>query len=193
MNRKPIIFILSIVAIFIVVILTASYFYFANTTTNETTIVESEDTQLINKVIEIEKNLVLTQTRNITFGEFKDKATTSVHSNYKDSYFSELEKIYNEKGNLVASSKTPVLQYISKVYTGNDGGIKSIYIKIPTADTTSQWAKLYIFKQENNEWKIFSVTNYILAISKNEPKKIIEKFTNYNDAPIEYESIKILG
>lgn len=187
MNRKTIILILSIV-----VILAGSFFYFTSMTTNETSGTKNEDTQLIKNVIEIEKNLVIAQTRSITFNELKDRATSYVHSNYKDSYFSELEKTYNEKGNLVASSKTPVLQYISKVYTSNDGVIKNIYIKIPTEDNTSQWAKLYIFKQENNEWKIFSVTNYILSISKNEPKKIIEKFANYNNVPIEYESIKIL-
>jgi hypothetical protein len=62
----------------------------------------------------------------------------------------------------------------------------------PVEGTRSQIAKLYTFKQENDQWKIFSVASYHLSIDRNKPKQIIERFTNYNNTPIEYEPIKIL-
>jgi hypothetical protein len=189
MNKKVIPFILSIALIF-----TAIFFYYnyTNKSVNTDNAINSGDAQLINNVVEIEKNLVLTQSRKMSFNDFESKTIPYIHSYYQESYFDNLEKEFNGMGYLAESTKTPAYQYISKVYTDSSETIKNIYIKIPVEETTTQLAKSYIFKKENGEWKVFSVSNYILVISKNEPKKIIEKFTNYNGSPIEYEYIKIL-
>ena len=187
MKKKAILSILSIFLIFATL-----FFYFTYKTINTDSAVSSDDTQLINKVVKIEKNLVITQARKMSFNDFKNTISPDIHSYYQEAYFDELENAFRGPGYLAESTKTPVYQYISKVYTDANETYKNIYIKIPVEESTTQLAKLYIFKKENGEWKIFSVTNYILIISRNEPKKIIEKFTNYNGVPIEYEYIKIL-
>jgi len=126
---------------------------------------------LINKVVEIEKNLVLTQVRKIQFDDFKDETSSLVYTYYQEAYFDELEKAF-KTGNLVSSTKTPIYMYISKVYTDMNETLKSIYIKIPVEESTTQLAKLYNFKKENGEWKVFSVVHYILVIDRQEPKKL---------------------
>ncbi len=192
MYKKIIILVLSISLIF-----TISFLYFTNEnkTVNTSKHTESTDTQLINNVIEIEKNLVLSQAFKVSYEEFKNLTFSYIHSYYKDTYYAELQKSFlfdGSGGFLAESTKAPIYQYISKVYTNKDETFKNIYIKIPVEGTTTQLAKLYVFKKDADEWRIFSVTNYILSISKNIPKKIIEKFANFNDIPIEYEYIKIL-
>jgi len=183
MNKKITVFIL-----FITIILVAFIFYF----TNSDNAAKSENTKLLNNVAEIERNLILVQIRNISFSDFKNKTGAFIHSYYKEAYFDEAEKTFNGGSLLAASTKTPVYQNISRVYTDTDKTYKNIFIKVPLENTTSQFAKQYIFKKENGGWKIFSVLYYYLVIDKKEPKKIIEKFTNFNDIPIEYESVKIL-
>lgn len=189
MNKKVITFVLSIALIFAAIFF---YYTYTNKTQNTDNAASSEDTQLINKVVEIEKNLVLTQVRKMSFNDFKNTISPDIHSYYQEAYFDELENAFKGPGYLAESTKTPVYQYISKVYADANETYKSIYIKIPVEETTTQLAKSYIFKKENDEFKIFSVTNYILVISRNEPEKIIEKFTKYNGVTIEYEYIKIL-
>jgi hypothetical protein len=185
MNKKVMIVILVLALVF-----TVLYFYFPNAKEA----VGNKDTQLINRVVEIEKNLVLSQAGSMTLDDFKNETDSYIYSTYKAAYFDEIERAFNRTGGFLAeSTKTPIYQYISKVYTDTNQKYKSIYIKIPVEETTSQLAKLYIFKKENDQWKISSVTNYILTISRNEPKRIIEKFANYNDVPIEYEYIKVLN
>lgn len=170
----------------VALVFAASFFYY-------TYINKTEDAQLVANVIEIEKNLVLAQAQSISIKELKDKTSPFIHSRYMDAYFDMIDRASNGTGGLLSlATDVPVYQYISKVYTSEDNTSKSIYIKIPVEDPLSQAAKLYIFKNDNNEWKIFSVGNYILVTSRNEPKKIIEKFTSYNDVPIEYEYTKIL-
>ena len=183
MNKKITFFIISIT-----LVITASILYFANSDYGA----KSENNNLINNVVEIERNLILVQTRNISFNDFKNKTEAFVHSYYKDAYFDELEKEFNGGSLLAASTKAPVYQYISKVYTDPDKSYKNIFTKVPLENTTSQAAMRYIFKKDNGEWKIFSANNYYLVIDKNEPKRIIEKFMNYNGKPIKYESLKIL-
>lgn len=191
MYKRIITLVISIVLIF-----TISYLYFTNENKTASTAkhMESTDTQLIDNVIELEKNLVLAQTRKLSYNEFKAKTDSFIHSYYKDGYFGELEKLFlfDGSGDLASSTKAPVYQYISKVYTSKDEAYKNIFIKIPVEGTTSQVAKLYVFKKEKEEWKIFSVKGSILVIEKNTPKEIIEKFTNYDNVKIEYEYTKIL-
>lgn len=192
MYKRIITLVISIVLIF-----TISYLYFTNENKAASTAkhTENTDTQLINNVIEIEKNLVLSQAFKVSYEEFKNLTFPFIHSYYKDTYYAELEKSFlfdGSGGYLAESTKLPIYQYVSKVYISKDGVYKNIYIKIPLEGTTSQNAKLYIFKKDANEWRIFSVTNYMLIIRRNEPKKIIEKFANFNDIPIEYEYTKIL-
>lgn len=189
MNKKISIFILSVV-----LILAASFFYFTNSnhaiSTDNT--VKSEDTWLINNVIEIEKNLVLAQFRRISFVDFKNKISPFIHSYYRDSYFEELEKFYNGGGDLAVSTQIPLYEYLSKVYSSKDEAYKYIYVKIPDERFIGQVAKLYTFKKENSDWNIISLKYYILSDDMKEPKKDNEKFTNHNGIPIEYESIKII-
>lgn len=191
MYKKIILLVLSISLIF-----TISFLYFTNEnkTANTAMHMESTDTQLINNIIEIEKNLVLAQIHKLLFDEFKNKTDSFIHSYYKDGYFGELEKLFlfDGSGDLASSTKTPVYQYVSKVYTSKDKAYKNIFIKIPVEGTTSQVVKLYVFKIENEEWQIFSVKGSILVIEKNRPKEIIEKFSKYDGVKIEYEYIKIL-
>ncbi|HYE10068.1 MAG TPA: hypothetical protein VEF53_07810 [Patescibacteria group bacterium] len=182
MNKRITIYIL-----FILLISTALFFYFANA--NET--VENEDDQLLNRVVEIERNRLLAQARSISFSDYKDRTSSFIHSYYRDAYFDELESAYKTH-NIAELTKIPVYQYFSKVYTAANEKSKSIYVKIPFEGTTSQWGRLYIFKQEKKEWKIFSVRDHLLVIKRDDTKRIIEKFTNYDDVPIEYEYIEIL-
>lgn len=163
-----------------------------------------EDNQLRNNVIEIEKNLVLLELNNLTFDDFKIKTNSLIHSYYSDSYFEGKEDVYNGIGSLVISTKTPIFQFISKVYSSDDNSVKQIYVKssvvpaidlstqMPVEGTGSQVVRLYIFKKENEQWKITSDTSNLVSVARGEPKKIIEKFANHNGIPIEYEYTKIL-
>lgn len=189
MNKKVI-----IVGLFIILILAALFFYFTygNKAVSTDNPVNIEDTQLINKVVEIEKSLVLTQARKMAFNDLESKVSPYIHPYYQEAYFDELENAFKGPGFLAESTKTPVRQFISKVYCDRDETYKSVFVKIPIEKSTTQLAKLYRFKNENGEFKIFSVNNYILVIDKQEPKKIIEKFSSYNGIPIEYEYMKVL-
>jgi hypothetical protein len=161
----------------------------------------SEDTQLRNNVIEIETNIALTHIMKMSFDELVNKTEPYLYSYYKETYFDEL-KNENDTRNLVPYiNEPPYYQYISKVYTSDDNSVKQIFIKFPVSSTIgystkegteSQIVKLYILKKENDQWIISSVKDYILSIDRNEPKRIIERFTNYYDTPIEYEYIKVL-
>lgn len=201
MNKKIIIIALSIALIF-----TISFLYFTNEnrTSNTTNSTENTDAQLVNNVIDIEINMALTHVMKMSFDELTNKTEPYIYSHYKETYFDELKKA-NETHNLIPYlSEPPYYLYISKVFTNADNSVKQIYTKSyeisavnattkkPVAGTKSQIAKLYTLKKENEQWKIFSVTNYILPIDRNKPKQIIEKFASYNNTPIEYEAIKIL-
>jgi hypothetical protein len=183
MNKKIMMFILSLVIIFISIFF---YYTYANNAVN------SEDTNLINNVVEIEKNLVLAHRHSISFNDFKNKISPFVHSYYRDSYFEELERLYNGGGNLAVSVQTPLYEYISKVYSSKDEEYKYIYAKIPEEGVIGQAAKLYKFKKENSEWHIIFVSYHILSDDMKELRKDDIKFTDHNGIPIEYESIKII-
>jgi hypothetical protein len=201
MNKKIIILILPLV-----IVLTISIFYFTSSDNSinidDTSI--SEDAQLRNNVIEIETNMELTHVMKMSFEEMVNKTEPYIFSHYKESYFDELKKASETRNLVPYINEPPYYQYISKVYTSDDNSIKQIFMKsseisavnlstnIPVEGTKSQIAKKYTFKKENDQWKVSSVNNYILSIDKNEPKRIIEMFANYNNTPIEYESIKTL-
>jgi len=78
------------------------------------------------------------------------------------------------------------------VYSGTDGKFKYIYVKIPEEGVVGQVTKLYTFREENSEWRIISLKYYVLPSDMKRPDKDLEKFTNHNGIPIEYEYIKIL-
>lgn len=185
MNKK-----ITILALLVILVLTASFFYLTdmkkNIDTNKT--VSDEDAQLIDNVIKLEKNLVLLQTRGISFDDFKKITSSFFHSYYSDSYFDDLEKWQDDPA--YAASIIPVNEYISKAYSDNNETYKKVFIKIPIEGSTSQIAKKYIFKKDNGEWKIFSTATYLLSVKNS--KKRIEEFTNFNETLIEYEYIKIL-
>ncbi len=201
MHKKIIILVLSISLIF-----TISFLYFTNEnkTVNTSKHMESIDTQLRNNVIEIETSMALTHVMKMSYDELMNKTEPYIHSHYRETYFNELKRAYETRNLVPYISEPPYYLYISKVYTNDDNSVRQIFTKsseisainlstkMPVEGTKSQIAKLYTFKKVNEQWKIFLVTNYSIAIDRNEPKKIIEKFTNYNNTPIEYESIKIL-
>lgn len=203
MKKRNLILVLSVI-----LILAAAFFYFSilNKTADIGKVMANEDNLLRNAVTEIESNMALTHVMEMTWGELVNQTEPLIYSSYKETYFDELKRAY-ETRNLVPyifDSGPPYYQYISKVYSSDDNSVKRIFTKsseisaidlstqMPVEGTKSQIAKMYIFKNENEQWKIFSVNNYILSIDRNEPKKIIEKFANYNDIPIEYEYVKIL-
>lgn len=162
------------------------------------------DTQLRNNVIEIEMNMALTHVMKMSFDELVDKTEPYIYSYYQDTYFDELKRAYETRNLVPYINEPPYYKYISKVYSSDDNSVKQVFIKsteisavnlstnMPVEGTKSQIAKLYTLKKENEQWKVSSVTNYILSIDINKPKRIIERFENYNNIPIEYESIKIL-
>jgi beta-lactamase regulating signal transducer with metallopeptidase domain len=163
-----------------------------------------EDIQLRNSVIEIETNMALTHVMKMSYDELTNKTEPYMYSYYKETYFDELKRAYETRNLVPYINKPPYYQYISKVYSSNDNSVKHVFIKsseisavnlstnMPVEGKKSQTAKKYTFKKENDQWKISSVNNYILSIDINEPKRIIEMFANYNNVPIEYESIKTL-
>jgi hypothetical protein len=201
MNKKIIILILPLL-----IVLTISYFYFSSRDNSINISVASirEDNQLRNNVIEIETTMALTHAMKMSFDELINKTEPYIHTYYKETYFDELKKVYETHNLIPYLTKPPYYQYISKVYSNDDDSVKQVYVKsteisaidsstlMPVKDTRSQSAKLYTFKKENEQWKVLSVTNYHLSIDRNKPKQIIERFTNYNNTPIEYELIKIL-
>lgn len=184
---------LAMIIFLTILICTASLYAFytreAVTTENAK---KNEDMILINKVVELEKGLVLTQLRSISLDDFKSKVSPLIHSFYRASYLEELEKNYNENGSIAVSTEIPLMQYISKVYFITDGVYKYIFVKIPEKDVIGQVAKQYTFKQENGEWNIFSIKHYVLSNDMKEPKKDVERFTEFYGIPIEYEQIKII-
>jgi hypothetical protein len=183
MNKKFLIVTLSLI-----LVLTASFIYFTNTNK----IINDENTLLINHVVEVEKGLVLTQLRRNSFDDFKNKTGSFFHSDYKDSFFDEIGKRYNEGGGIAASTLLPLYQYISKVYSSKDGALKYIYVKIPDKHIIGQAADIFMFKKEDNEWKIRVIKYYVLSDDMKRPEKDVERFTNHDGTPIEYEYIKIL-
>jgi hypothetical protein len=200
MNKKFLIF-----GILAIVLLTVSFFLLNNShilNTNKS--YKDIDNQLRNRVIEIETNIASTHAMKMSFDKLKNKTEPYIFSHFKETYFDELKKAYETRNLIPYINKPPYYQNISKVYSNDDASIKQVYVKsteisaidlatqMPVKDTRSQIAKLYIFKKQNNEWKVSAVNNYILSIDRNEPKQIIERFTNYKNTPIEYESIKVL-
>ncbi|MDF2519765.1 MAG: hypothetical protein K0R84_393 [Clostridia bacterium] len=196
-----------ILALSVILVVAAAFLYFnkINKTVDSGSETVNEDNLLRNAVIEIETNMALTHAMEMTWDELVNQTEPHIYSYYKETFFSELKRAY-ETRNLVPyilDNGPPYYQYISKVYSSDDNSIKRIFTKsseisaidlstqMPVEGTRSQVAKMYIFKKENEQWKVVSVNNYLLSIDRNEPKKIIEKFANYNDIPIEYEYVKI--
>jgi hypothetical protein len=196
----------TILALLIIIIFATALYYFYTLYKAEDTdkTMISDNTQVRNSVIEIETHISLTHYMKMPFDEFVNKTESRIHPYYKETYFDELKKA-SKMGNLVFYiNEPPYYRYVSKVYSSIDNTIKQVYVKFPVDSainastktpvdgTKFQIAKLYTFKKENDQWKVFSVANYSLSIDRNEPKQIIERFANYNNTPIEYESIKIL-
>lgn len=181
MNRK-VIFIIALVVTFF----TVSYFYRLNINSIKT----NADDSLINNVIEIEKNLALTQFRRISFEEFRDNTKNYFQKYYVDSYFDERESLYNS--GWLSASTLPVSLYISNVYTSENEKNKYVFVRLSEENIANQAAYIYNFVIDNDTWKIVRVHYYTLSKDMKMPKKDAEKFTNFDGAPIEYEFLKIL-
>lgn len=195
-------------ALLIILIFTAALFYIIKTGESVGTgnTLKDKESQLIINVVEIEKNRALAHVMKISYDELKSKTEPFIYTQYKETYFEGLKKEYETRNLMpyILDQGPPYYEYISKVYSSDDGSIKQIFTKStdiwainavthkPIEGTRSQIAKQYTFRKENGQWKILSANNYILSIDKHEPKRIIEKFTNFKDKPIEYEYIKVL-
>lgn len=179
MNKKVIVIVLLIALVF-----TASYLYFSN---------RNEDTSLINKVVEIEKNLVLAQLHEISFQDFKGKTSGFIHPYYSNEFFERIEKQYNSNEMMVVSTKLPLYQDVSKVYTSEDGANKFVFVKIAVEGIENLAAERVTFIKDDGEWKVRNIGSYVLSKDMKRPIKDVETFTSFNDTPIEYESIRILN
>ncbi len=187
MNKKIIIIILVVAIIF-----TASYFYIKDR--SKTVAINNIDTILINNVVELEKNLVLAQFHKISFEDFKDKNNSFIHPYYSNEYFEVLEKDYNNNIMMTALTNAPFSEYISRVYTSEDGANKFIFVKIAEEGIGNIAAVRYTFikDEKDGEWKIRNSESYVLSLDMKKPIKDVETFTNFNGMQIEYELTKIL-
>lgn len=181
MNRKVIFIIVLVVTFF-----TVSYFNLLNTNNIKT----NADDSLINNVIEIEKNLALTQFRRISFEEFRDNTINYFHQNYVDSYFDERESLYNS--GWLSASALPVYIYISNVYTSENEKNKYVFVRLSEEKIANQAAFIYNFVIDNDTWKIVRVHYYTLSKDMKMPENDVKKFTNFDGIPIDYEFLKIL-
>ncbi len=201
MSKKILILLLSVVLLLAISLYGYKGFH---KTSAASVIVPDEDAPLRDHIIQLEKNLAATNVLKMTFEELTSQTEPMIHPFYKETYFDNLKKSYEIRSLIPYITEPPYEQFISKVYTNKDGTIKQVFVKsseisainavdkTPVAGTKSLVAKSYVFKKDDGQWKIFSVSNSVISISRNEPKRVIEKFANYDNEPIEYESITVL-
>lgn len=155
----------------------------------------TENEKIIQAVIQNEKSLVLVQLKDLEVDKYKDEVKQILHSDFSDSYIERIDTINDNNGLFVLSIEKPIKYQISKVYTGLDDGSKSVFLKLPIDNSTNQLYKMYIFKKEDEQWKLFQLREYYVITEgpkKENYKRIINTFSNYENIPIEYEEITIM-
>ncbi len=160
---------------------------------DETSMTENE--KIIQTVIQNEKNLVLVQLKDLEVDKYREEVKQVLHSNFSDSYIERIDTINDNNGLFALSIEKPIKYHISKVYSGLEDSSKSVFLKLPIDNSTNQLYKMYIFKKENEQWKLFQLREYYVITEgpkKENYKSIINTFTNYENSPIEYEDIIIM-
>jgi hypothetical protein len=155
----------------------------------------TENDKIIQTVIQNEKNLVLVQLKNLEVDKYKEEVKEILHPNFSQSYIEKIDNIKNNNGLFALSIEKPIKYQISKVYTGLEDSSKSVFLKLPIDNSYNSLYKMYIFKKEENEWKLFQLREYYVITDgpkKENYKNIINTFTNYENSPIEYEDIMIM-
>ena len=155
----------------------------------------TENDKIILTVIQNEKNLVLVQLKELEVDKYREEVKQILHSNFIDSYIERIDTINDNNGLFALSIEKPIKYHISKVYSGLEDSSKSVFLKLPIDNSDNQLYKMYIFKKENEQWKLFQLREYYVITEgpKSENyKRIINTFTNYENAPIEYEEISIM-
>lgn len=155
----------------------------------------TENEKIIQAVIQNEKSLVLVQLKDLEVDNYREEVKQILHSNFIDSYIERIDTINDNNGLFALSIEKPIKYHISKVYSGLEDSSKSVFLKLPIDNSDNQLYKMYIFKKENEQWKLFQLREYYVITEgpKSENyKRIINTFSNYENAPIEYEEISIM-
>lgn len=173
----------------LILLVTASIFALSACVTTETAV--NPDDIILRNVIENEKDLISLQLRELKVDEYKEKVKQMLHPYYSSSYIDRIDKIENGGYIFALATKSPVDFQISKVYTGEN---KTVFIKAPVDDGLSQNFKMYIFKKEKDEWKLYQSREIYVVMAgemKDSFERIKEIFTNYDNMPIEYSTIRM--
>lgn len=152
-----------------------------------------QDDKIIKAVISNEKDLVSLQLREIELEKYKENVEKLLYSYFKQSYIEDIDKRSSAGGLHALSIKTPIVYNVSKVYTDVKEESKTVFIDSPVDDSTSRFYKRYIFK-EKDKWKLFQLREHYVVMEgpkKDDYKRIVELFTNYDGEPIEYSSVTI--
>ena len=175
----------SVIVLLILFVFTASYFYFINSNEalSANKMLNMEEMQMVQRVVEVEKNLARLQLNQITLEDSKKEIALFFHSYYRDTFLQELTDMYKAHKAVDRSTQLPLFEKISKVYTSRDETIKYIYVKSQEKSAVDQTVKLYTFKKEDGDWEIISLKNYTVSDKKT---------SGFDDSTIEYESMKIM-
>lgn len=153
-----------------------------------------QDNKIIEAVISNEKDLVSLQLKELDFEKYKASAEKLLHSYFRQSYIEGMDKRHSVGAIHALSIKTPIIYKVSKVYTDAKEESKTLLIDSPVDDSTSRFYKRYIFKKEKGEWKLFQLREHYVVMdgaAKDNYKRIIDLFTNYDGKPIEYSTVTI--
>lgn len=180
MNRKAIVLI-----VLILLMTAATSFYFAG---------RSEDAQIINHVVKLEKNLIMAQLHRISFEDFKDNTASFIHPILSPSYFEGIEGRYNGtiKADIAVSTLLPLYEKISKVYTSEDQKSKYVFVILSDERFLGHAAFQYHFIQDEGQWKIRTIKFYGLSEDMTKPENSAARFSVFNGETIEYKTVKIL-
>lgn len=117
-----------------------------------------------------------------------------LHSCFYESYIEKIDKINSTGGIYAPSVKTPIVYNVSKACTDSKKTSKVVFVDAPVDDSTSRLYKMYIFKEKDEQWKLFQLREYYVVMDgpkKDGFKKVIDLFTNYDNKPIEYSTVNI--
>ena len=154
----------------------------------------SQDDNVIEAAVDNEKNLISLQLRELELDEYKANAKKILHSYFYESYIEKIDKINSIGGIYAPSVKTPIIYNVSKVCTDSKKTSKIVFINAPVDDSTSRLYRMCIFKEEDEQWKLFQLREYYVVMDgpkKDDFKRVTDLFTNYDNKPIEYSAIKI--
>lgn len=179
-----------IIVLFLLMILFA--FIILGCTSGKT--ISIEDDKIMQTIIQNERNLVLVQLNDLKIDDYKKEAKKILHSYFSKSYIEKIDAINKVKGIFAPSVDEPVVYQISRVYSGSEKISKVVFLKLPVANSMNNFYKMYFFRKEDGEWRLFQLREYHVITEglRNENyKRIIDIFTNYEDLPIEYDYITI--